>query len=165
MALEMKEMLSTLPQVGEVKWIGLRPGRGEPVTEVEQVDATCEDGLVGDRFSGPSGAKRQVTLIQEEHIEVVRQILGRESLSPSLLRRNIVVNGINLQALKDQHFRIGDAVLFGTGNCPPCSQMETALGPGGYNTMRGHGGITARVVQPGTIHTNSQVTLIQDVDL
>jgi MOSC domain-containing protein YiiM len=159
MGLEMKEMLATMPQVGCVQWIGLRPGRGEPVVVVEQAEATLSSGLEGDRFSGGEGAKRQVTLIQREHIDAVRQILGRDSLEANLLRRNIVVSGINLQALKEKHFQIGDAVLYGTGNCPPCSQMEKALGPGGYNAMRGHGGITARVVTPGTIHVNSEVKM------
>jgi MOSC domain-containing protein YiiM len=76
-----------------------------------------------------------------------------------LLRRNIVVSGINLQALKEQQFKIGEAVLFGTGNCPPCSRMEENLGPGGYCAMRGHGGITAYVLQPGKICLGDSVTL------
>jgi len=85
-----------------------------------------------------------VTLIQREHISAVASILKLDSLDPALLRRNIVVSGINLQALKKKEIQIGEAVLFVTGNCPPCSRMEENLGAGGYNAMRGHGGVTAR---------------------
>lgn len=156
MALEMKEIRNAMPQVGRVKWIGLRPARRGPINVVNQVAAN-DHGLEDDFFQGPSDASRQVTLIQEEHLAAVASILGRDFVSPELLRRNIVVAGINLQALKESEFQIGDAILYATGNCAPCSLMEENLGPGGYNAMRGHGGITARVVRAGTIHLNDEV--------
>ena len=78
-------------------------------------------------------------------------------LDPALLRRNIVVAGLNLLALKGRRFRIGGALLEGSGPCEPCSRMEEALGPGGYNAMRGHGGITARVVEGGLIRVGDAV--------
>lgn len=156
MALEMKEIRDTMPQVGKVKWIGLRPARRATIDIVHQVAAN-DQGLEGDFFQGPHDAPRQVTLIQEEHLAAVASILGRDSVPPELLRRNIVVAGINLQSLKESEFQIGDAVLYATGNCAPCSLMEESLGPGGYNAMRGHGGITARVVRPGQIRTDDEV--------
>ena len=76
-----------------------------------------------------------------------------------LTRRNIVVSGINLLALAKRRFRIGEVVLETTGPCEPCSRMEENLGPGGYNAMRGHGGITARVAKGGTISVGDAVAL------
>ena len=162
MSLEMKELLDTIPQVGTVNWIGVRPSREEPMNSLDSVEVCLENGLVGDRFAGEAGAKRQVTLIQKEHLAVIQAILGCDEIEPETLRRNILVSGINLQSLKNKRFSIGDVVLLGTGNCPPCSKMETALGPGGYNSMRGHGGLTASVVADGKISVGDSVKLLVD---
>lgn len=155
----MKTLLDSIPQTGRVDWIGVRPGRREEMEVLDQVEVKIGKGLVGDRFNGVFSSKRQVTIIQREHLEVVRSILMMNDLDPGLLRRNIVVEGINLLSLKGKEFRIGDAVLKTTGLCHPCSRMEQNLGPGGYNAMRGHGGITARVVQGGMINVGDKVYL------
>jgi len=158
----LQELLDTLPQVGEVRWIGIRPGRDESMTILKEVQIDIDEGLIGDRFKGRPESKRQVTLIQHEHLSVVASILDRESVDPALLRRNVVVSGINLLALKDKLFHIGDAVLEFTGLCHPCSKMERQLGPGGYNAMRGHGGITARVHKSGLVRLSSPVSYGQE---
>ena len=118
---------------------------------LESVQVNCGTGLEGDRFKGCAESPRQVTLIQQEHLAVIAACLGRESVDASWLRRNIVVSGINLLALKDKRFHVGDTLLEYTGPCHPCSKMERLLGAGGYNAMRGHGGITARVHEAGVI--------------
>ncbi len=152
------ELKNTLPQVGEVKWIGIRPERRAGLVAVDKVALDEQVGVVGDHYKGSSG-NRQVTLIQAEHLEVVASILSRDALHPGEVRRNIVVNGINLLALKDQQFCIGEVVLAMTGHCHPCSRMEENLGPGGYNAMRGHGGITAKVIKGGTIQVGDSVQI------
>lgn len=144
-------LMDTLPQIGRVEWIGIRPSRTEAMTVLESVRVNSGTGLEGDRFKGRPENPRQVTLIQYEHLPVIAACLGLEAIDPSLLRRNIVVSGINLLALKDKHFRVGDTLLEFTGACHPCSKMERLLGVGGYNAMRGHGGITARVHGGGLI--------------
>lgn len=151
-------LLNTLPQVGRVEWIGVRPSRGEPMVALEDVQMGLENGVTGDHFGGRIGSPRQVTLIQEEHLGAIAAYLHRESVAPSLLRRNIVVSGINLLALKDKAFRMGDAVLECTGLCHPCSKMERQLGAGGYNALRGHGGITARVREAGLVRLADAVS-------
>ncbi|MCU7852825.1 MAG: MOSC domain-containing protein [Candidatus Thiodiazotropha sp. (ex Monitilora ramsayi)] len=125
--------------------------------ELESVHIRMDKGLEGDRFNGSAGNPRQVTLIQHEHLNVIAACLDREFISPSVLRRNIVVSGINLLAFKDKVFRIGDAKLEYSGLCHPCSKMERQLGEGGYNAMRGHGGITARVREAGLVRLNDSV--------
>ncbi len=100
-----------------------------------------------------------MTLIQFEHLGVLSALLGR-NVEPGMLRRNVLVSGINVLALKKARFRVGPVLLEGTGPCEPCSQMEDALGPGGYNAMRGHGGITARVLEEGWIAVGDPVSFV-----
>jgi MOSC domain-containing protein YiiM len=143
-------LMATLPRPGRVQWIGLRPARDVAMREVASVEAVAGRGLLGDRYASGSG-KRGITLIQAEHLPVIAALGGRDAVDPALLRRNIVVSGIPLVALKGRRFRIGQAVFEGTGDCDPCSRMETALGPGGYNAMRGHGGLCARILAGGLV--------------
>lgn len=152
----LKDLIDTLPQQGIVEWIGIRPARKVPLQIVDQIEVQTDRGLVGDHYSN-AGGKRQVTLIQAEHLDAVASMLGVDTVDPSGIRRNLVVRGINLLALKDKQFCVGDAVLEFTGLCHPCSRMETTLGPGGYNALRGHGGITARVLQAGTVKVGDAV--------
>ena len=149
-------LLGTLPQIGKVTWIGLRPEKKATINIVDSVCADTQTGLVGDRYAGRSG-ERQVTLMQAEHVPVIAACLGMRRLDPALFRRNILVEGINLLALKNKTFFIGQAKLEMTGLCHPCSFMEKTLGTGGYNAMRGHGGITARVITSGQIALNDKV--------
>ena len=136
---------------GKVEWIGVRPKRRAPMSVVEEVMLDTVLGLVGDRYSGRSG-ERHVTLIGRENLDAISAFLGQD-VAPEQLRRNIVVSGVNLLAWKNRKFRLGDAVLEMTGECHPCSRMEEIFGEGGYNAVRGHGGITARILQNGTVRT------------
>ncbi len=147
----MKQLLDDLPQIGRVEWIGVRPGRHETMLEPDAIEVRTDIGIVGDRYAGRSG-NRQVTLIQSEHLAAIAGFLGIERVLPALLRRNIAASGINLLALKNKQFAIGSAVLEYTGLCHPCSAMQQQFGPGGYNAVRGHGGITARVVTSGIVN-------------
>ena len=146
-----EELLTAFPQTGTVTWIGTTSKRRGAIERVERVALLENQGLEGDRHSRRKGRKRQVTLIQSEHLSAVGELLGRSPIDPALTRRNIVVAGINLWPLQTCIFRLGDALLEGTGPCPPCERMEQNLGPGGYLAMRGHGGITARVLEGGTV--------------
>lgn len=159
----LSELLKSLPQIGRVEWIGVAAVARAPMTSIAEVEAGVGIGLDGDHHakSGKETA-RQVTLIQAEHLPVIAALCGRGDVPPELLRRNIVVSGINLLALKTAQFQIGDAMLEGTGPCVPCSRMEENLGPGGYNATRGHGGITARVLRAGAIRVGDQVRPIHE---
>jgi MOSC domain-containing protein YiiM len=153
----LQTLLDNLPQNGSIEWIGIRPARSAPMVLLQEVQINKASGLTGDRFSGRADSPRQVTLIQQEHLAVIAACVGIKAIDPALLRRNIVVSGINLLALKNKRFRAGDALLEFTGACHPCSKMERALGAGGYNAMRGHGGITARVLEAGLLRIGDRL--------
>jgi len=154
----LKQLIKNLPQQGQVEWLGIRPEKRKALNVLDKV-LVLETGLKGDHYSGSSG-NRSVTLIQAEHVMAIASLLHRDKVDPLELRRNIVVSGINLLALKEREFKIGTAVLKMTGLCHPCSRMEAALGEGGYNAVRGHGGINARVVFPGEIRLKDKVEAI-----
>jgi MOSC domain-containing protein YiiM len=156
--LTIAELLQTFTDSGELIWIGLRPARKEPMITVTEVMANQSSGLIGDRYQGSSG-KRQVTLIQWEHLAVLQSITNCQ-ITPELLRRNLAIQGINLLALKNRKFRIGSAYFQTTGLCHPCSRMEEVLGAGGYNAMRGHGGITAQIIGSGLIRVGDKLTVL-----
>lgn len=157
---DIKQLIANLPQQGRLEWIGLRPDRRVTMHVVQRAELITNHGLGGDRSARTTGGKRQVTLIQSEHLQVIASCLGKDVVAPELLRRNLVIRGINLLALKDKTFSIGGTLLEYSGLCAPCSYMEEVLGEGGYNAMRGHGGITARVLRGGTIALGDSVAAI-----
>jgi MOSC domain-containing protein YiiM len=154
------QLMNTLPQTGTLTWISIRPRRREQPQVLDQVEALTDRHLAGDHYAGKPGSKRQVTLVQAEHLAAVASFLGLTDLDPALVRRNLVVKGINLLALKDRQFWVGGVLLEFSGLCHPCSRMEENLGPGGYNAMRGHGGITARILQGGLIQVGDPVRMV-----
>ena len=148
------EMLKRHAAQGRVAWIGVRPSRREEVLVPDSIELTAA-GLAGDRAKE---GKRAVTLVQAEHLPVIAALAGLETVQPAQLRRNFVISGINLAALRKAKLRIGGAVLQVSGPCPPCSRMEEVLGYGGYNAMRGHGGWYAEVLEPGRVALGDSVT-------
>ena len=85
---------------------------------------------------------------------------------PQDLRRNLAISGINLFSLKGRRFRIGQAIFETTGWCQPCARLEQRLGHGTFQAVRGHGGITARVIQSGIIRLDDtlQVEPLENTD-
>ncbi|TXB62645.1 MOSC domain-containing protein [Phaeodactylibacter luteus] len=156
---DLKGLRSRIPQLGRVDWIGIRPGKRAQVEARGAVRVTAEGGLEEDHYSR-KGGKRQVTLIQAEHLSTIGKLLGQGPVDPALTRRNLVVSGINLLALKGRAIRIGEEVeLQITGDCHPCSRMEENLGDGGYSAMRGLGGLTAQVVRGGLLREGDAVSV------
>lgn len=128
------------------------------MTEVQRAVAIAERGLEGDHRTGKTpGSGRQVTLISREFIEQTAHYLGRNTIDPGILRRNLVVTGINLHALRHQQFTIGEALFEAGALCHPCSRMETALGQGGVAAMFGHGGVCCRILRGGTIEVGDKL--------
>jgi MOSC domain-containing protein YiiM len=155
-----EEIENVFPRTGQVEWIGIASSRLADLEAVDEITVRRETGIVGEHHAQQSGSHRQVTLIQQEHLAVMAELMKRDGVPPNLLRRNIVVSGLNLLAVETGQFRIGNVLLEGTGPCVPCARMEENLGVGGYNAMRGHGGITARVLEEGVIRLGDTVSAL-----
>ncbi len=150
---ELAELIAGWAKPGRVDWIGVRPARRAAIVALGDTMISA-DGLDGDRSRT---GKRAVTLIQQEHLAAIGSYLGQGPIAPEILRRNLVVSGINLSALKGREVQVGEAVLRFTVICAPCSRMEEALGEGGYSAVRGHGGWCAEVVRPGRVRVGDRV--------
>ena len=112
-------------------------------------------------MSKTPGSGRQVTLISQEFITQIAAHLSETDLDPARLRRNIVVSGLNLNALRRQRFWVGEALLEATQLCHPCARMEAELGPGGVIAMFGYGGLCAKVIESGEIECGASVRLVE----
>ncbi|WP_331692362.1 MOSC domain-containing protein [Pseudomonas sp. ZY71] len=158
----LQQLIADVPQTGRVRWIGVRPESRGPMIELDAVEARLEAGLTGDHARPGVRNARQVTLIQWEHLPVINALMGRpddQPIRPEDLRRNLVISGINLFSLKGRRFRIGQAIFETTGWCQPCARLQNNLGPGTFQAVRGHGGITARVLQSGIIRLEDRVSV------
>jgi MOSC domain-containing protein YiiM len=143
-----------------VEAIIVRADPRQPARLIERTTALAGIGLADDRLGRRGEAElstRQVTLIQHEHLAVIARLAQVNAVDAVALRRNLVVSGINLLALKNARVRVGEALLELVGPCQPCSRMEEAIGPGGDAAMRGHGGMTARVIEGGAIGVGDAV--------
>lgn len=155
------------PRPGRLLAVWVRPQRRGPVRSQEDAWLIPGRGLDGDHAAAPgrrAGGARQLSLIQAEHLDAVAAFLGLDRLDGARLRRNLLVGGLNLLGARSPfpdrplRLRLGaDAVLEVSGPCDPCSRMEAELGPGGYQALRGHGGVTARVLQGGRLRVGDPV--------
>lgn len=161
-----QELLYRKEFVGRVEWLGMAPAREQKMVTPDRMELIANQGISGEHHRRESGdSERQVTIIQQEHLAVVAGLLGQAAADPDAIRRNIVVSGINIAALRSRRFRIGEVVLKGTGDCVPCSRMEQTLGVGGYEAMIGHGGITAIVETGGPVCIGDAVRGLEPTDV
>ena len=148
---------------GKLEWIGVRESKGN-VRSINSVFAIEELGLEGDKITLKSSKKRQVTLMQMEHISVILSLAQEDNLDKInkiqyYFKRNLLISKYNIQNLKGKYFSIGDAKFFGTGDCKPCKKIENLLGKRVLDAMQGMGGITAIVIESGMIKVNDKLNL------
>lgn len=128
----------------------------------DQVDVVAGQGIVGDRFYGRASRLRAaVSFVAAEAVAAAAADLGGGPLDPRLLRRNVVVRGMDLVALREQEFTLqqdGVALVFvGGRETAPCAWMDAVLAPGARAGLRGRGGLRAMPLTSGPLRVGSAV--------
>jgi MOSC domain len=146
--------------MGRVEAICITPECGTAMQALNEVTAIAGVGLDGDRYAKGIGfysqwptlpGAREVTLIEAETIEALE-------LSAEEHRRNLTVRGVRLPELLGQRFSVGEVVLEGVKDCPPCVHLERLTGKLLIAALATSGGLRARIVVGGTIRVGDAVT-------
>jgi len=78
-------------------------------------------------------------------VEALAAEPGAAPLDPLATRRNVVLRGAQVEALRGQLFSLdcgeGEVVLAGGRPANPCAWLDLALAPGAHRGLRGRGGI------------------------
>lgn len=132
-----------------------KPPGGHSVVEVEEVQCVQGCGIQGDRFFNfKPDYKGQITFFAYEVYLGLCEHLAIQDRPPSVFRRNVVTEGIDLNALIGCEFEVQGVRFLGTGECAPCEWMEQAFGPGAESFLRGKGGLRAKVLTSGTLRVS-----------
>lgn len=127
-----------------------------PIEEVAAVECVAGQGLRGDRFFGfRNDYKGQITLFSWE---VYRELCARHgggNTSPARLRRNVIVEGADLDALIGREFELQGIRLAGTEECRPCYWMDQAIGAGAESWLKGRGGLRCRILSDGWLRSEA----------
>lgn len=130
---------------------------GQPAGEHAAVDARtvkCRAGwgIEGDRFYGyRPGYKGQVTFFSWETFVEAREKFGVPALSAGAFRRNVVLEGVDLNAMLERRFTLGGVEFEGTGEARPCHWMNQVVAPGAEDWLMGRGGLRAKVLTDGEL--------------
>lgn len=129
-----------------------QPAGENPIVEVDQIACVAGRGIGGDRFFDfKADYKGQVTFFSLEVFDALRRELGLPAAQPQATRRNVLVRGADLNALIGREFSVQGVRFAGTEESKPCHWMNTALGPGAEQWLRGRGGLRARILTDGVL--------------
>ncbi len=150
------------PGAGTVELIAVSAEAEGAMEAVPSAEAVAGRGLRGDRyerkagtFSDPKGRGYDLTLVEAEALEDLRT--GGVELAPAGARRNLVVRGVELDALIGQRFRVGEVECFGQRRCEPCAHLERLTRPGVLHGLVHRGGLRADVISGGRIQVGDRV--------
>jgi len=135
---------------------GQPPGE-HPIVEVEAVECVAGRGLRGDRFFDfKDDYKGQITFFAWETLEAMRRELGLHEAPAAATRRNVITEGLDLNALIGREFELQGVRFFGVEECRPCYWMNRAFGDERVETwLRGRGGLRARILTSGWLRRDT----------
>jgi MOSC domain-containing protein YiiM len=126
--------------------------------EVPVVECVAGSGIRGDRyFDFKDDYKGQITFFSLEVFEQLCTALDLHDCSPAAARRNVIARGVDLNELIGKEFEIQGVCLYGTQESAPCYWMDQAFAPGAKEFLKGRGGLRAKILRGGELHSNSLV--------
>ena len=123
-----------------------------PLVEVPRIECVAGHGIRGDRFYDyRKNYKGQVTFFSSEVFEKLCANFGINDKPAGVLRRNVIVSGVDLLSLIGQEFEIQGVRFRGTQHCAPCEWMNTAFAPGAERFLKDNAGLRAQILTDGTV--------------
>ncbi len=132
-----------------------RPGTEVPAQATDrrsELTVRAGHGVVGDRYAGrPAHRDASVTVLAAEGLDELAAELGVPPFDPLLARRNVVLRGADVEALRGRTFTLGGITLLGGRAANPCRWMDVVLAPGAHRGLRGRGGVRCRPLTDGVL--------------
>lgn len=124
--------------------------------EVAEVRCVAGRGLEGDRFFDfKPDYKGQITFFAWETYVAMCERHGVRDKGPGVFRRNVITEGLALAELIGVEFEIQGVRFLGTQEAAPCEWMNEAFCPGAHESLRGVGGVRARILCDGVLRAES----------
>ena len=122
----------------------------------DSIDVRAGLGVVGDRHFGQRAhVTASVTVMAAESLEYVARTLGTGPLLAADTRRNIIVRGLDIDAMRGETFSIdsghGAVTLLAHRPANPCGWMDVVLAPGAHRALRQRGGMRCEPLTSGTL--------------
>jgi MOSC domain-containing protein YiiM len=136
------------------------PAGGHATIAVEQIECVADRGIRGDRFFDfKANYKGQITFFSLAVFEALRSELNLPDAQPQATRRNVFLRGADLNELIGEPFAVQGVGFEGIEECRPCSWMNSALGSGAEEWLRGRGGLRCRILTDGIIYRQKDLPL------
>jgi MOSC domain-containing protein YiiM len=133
-----------------------KPAGHNATIEVAEVECVAGYGLRGDRFFGyRPDYKGQVTFFAAEVFEFLCREFAVPALSPDVVRRNVITEGVDLNVLIGQRFALQGVEFQGMEECRPCHWMDRVVAAGAEDWLKGRGGLRCRVLSDGWLRRDS----------
>ena len=126
--------------------------------EVPVIECVARRGIRGDRyFDFKDDYKGQITFFSLDVFDELCAALGVHDCSPAAVRRNVITHDVDLNELIGQDFEIQGVHFHGTQECRPCYWMDRAIATGAEEFLKGRGGLRARILTSGKLHSSRRI--------
>jgi len=126
--------------------------------EVPVIECVAGHGIRGDRYLDfKDDYKGQITFFSLDVFNELCAALDVHDCSPAVARRNVITRGVDLNEYIGKEFEIQGVRFYGTEESAPCYWMDRAFAPGARVFLKGNGGLRARILSDGKLHSTALV--------